>query len=453
MQLPNLKFTKILLFGTQSYNDLDFPSIDPAINNVAKLAILLKKPEILGIPARNIKSMINEPIDELINQLSRLKRDPDIETFIFYYVGHGHLFHHRGKYNWFLTAKDSFCDINDYNKVNKKALEYNDFKDYVENIGSFRIVILDACYSGHATQGNNFAIDDNLQSTFTITSSSHAEKSLFNPRDDYTYFTGELIKIIENGINRNIENITLNMLFNQLLANIREQNNIPLPRQKNNFITDFAIVKNLNFFNKGNSQKIDYFDTKSYSQKNKQNDLKKITEIIWFDKVKGYFTDPRDQRKYNVARVGNQIWMTENLAYKVQSGGWLSNKNSFGYLYNWETAMNSIPSGWHIPNNSEWEQVIKYLGGEKKAGKKLKSLIHWHNGNNGNNDSEFNAFPAGICNINGTINSAGLYGNWWSSSLLGKVSAWYFKLSYLDDIVRKDECFYSYGLSVRCIKD
>ena len=78
----------------------------------------------------------------MIKILKRLREDPNIDTFIFYYVGHGHVMWHNGKEHWFITVKDSIADANDFNNVKRHSLEYSDFKEYIENIGQKRIVFL-----------------------------------------------------------------------------------------------------------------------------------------------------------------------------------------------------------------------------------------------------------------------------------------------------------------------
>jgi uncharacterized protein (TIGR02145 family) len=60
--------------------------------------------------------------------------------------------------------------------------------------------------------------------------------------------------------------------------------------------------------------------------------------------------------------------MAENFAYKPDIGNYWayedmdSNIAIYGYLYDWETAMNIAPEGWHLPSRKEWMAVQKTLG-------------------------------------------------------------------------------------------
>ena len=82
------------------------------------------------------------------------------------------------------------------------------------------------------------------------------------------------------------------------------------------------------------------------------------------------FTDERDGKTYKLVKIGKQVWMAENLADKANKGCWAynqdtSNVSKYGYLYNYETAKNVCPDGYHLPTKSEFETLLKNYGGSK----------------------------------------------------------------------------------------
>lgn len=131
----------------------------------------------------------------------------------------------------------------------------------------------------------------------------------------------------------------------------------------------------------------------------------------------GTFTDARDDKIYKWIKIGNQIWMAENLAFLPESGSYAYANNednvaTYGRLYSWDAAMASCPAGWHLPTNNEWDILINYLaaneyGLEENAtwvAKALASTTGWetseYSGNPGyepelNNSSGFTAIPGG----------------------------------------------------------
>lgn len=164
------------------------------------------------------------------------------------------------------------------------------------------------------------------------------------------------------------------------------------------------------------------------------------------------FTDSRDGQEYKWIEIGDQIWMAENLNFDAGSGSW---EGTYGNLYDWETACNVCPDGWHLPYESEWSELSGYLGGNSIAGGKMKETgtTHWNSPNTGaTNSSGFSALPGGRFS-DGYFGYLGSLTGFWSSdeSYSGKV--WSRILDYSNS-----ELGYYYGsketgFSVRCLSD
>lgn len=135
-----------------------------------------------------------------------------------------------------------------------------------------------------------------------------------------------------------------------------------------------------------------------------------------------------DGNTYHTIRVGDQIWMQENLKVtKFPNGiglkqlnnqsnltdkslsGYYTNVDyaSFGYIYNGYAiieSQNICPTGWHVPTESEWNTLVNYLGGSSVAGGKLKESSDWYwaQPNIGaDNTSGFTALPNGYVGADG----------------------------------------------------
>ncbi|MFZ4377666.1 MAG: fibrobacter succinogenes major paralogous domain-containing protein, partial [Saprospiraceae bacterium] len=189
-----------------------------------------------------------------------------------------------------------------------------------------------------------------------------------------------------------------------------------------------------------------------------------------------------DGNCYDTVHIGSQIWMKENLkvtkyrdgspintgldnsawsstqtgAYSIYNNDNLNDKK-FGKLYNWY-AVNDVrglcPTGWHVPNDSDWSNLKEHLGGDTIAGKALKSLDGWIlTSFRGNNQSGFTGLPGGSRNENGIYENSGFGGYFWGSTEAGPNFAWTHGIYASTFLIGRFNNAKSNGRSVRCIED
>jgi uncharacterized protein (TIGR02145 family) len=193
--------------------------------------------------------------------------------------------------------------------------------------------------------------------------------------------------------------------------------------------------------------------------------MKPITTIAH---QKGTFNDKRDGKTYKTTKIGEQVWLAENLNYEMKSFFGLftignkcydnkpANCNKYGRLYNWKTAMKACPEGWHLPSRAEWEVLTKAIGGIEIAGKYLKSTSGWdyYEGKSGNGEDkyDFSALPSGFGKSNGDFGSGGSNGSWWSTTEYsdGHAGLWIVEYMEIANYLPYDKDFW---ISVRCLQD
>jgi uncharacterized protein (TIGR02145 family) len=78
--------------------------------------------------------------------------------------------------------------------------------------------------------------------------------------------------------------------------------------------------------------------------------------------------DKRDGNKYNIVGIGDQIWMAENLRYAGSGGHQITYHTLPGaddgqsdFLYNWESAKEACPAGWHLPTKTDFNTMFNYV--------------------------------------------------------------------------------------------
>jgi len=205
------------------------------------------------------------------------------------------------------------------------------------------------------------------------------------------------------------------------------------------------------------------------------------------------FIQDIDSHTYPVVRIGNQLWLGQNLSttrYRngdpipevqgesdwgtLNSGAWaryqhiLQRDFDYGKLYNWHAVNDPrgiCPDGWKVPSDDDWKTLERHLGmsaqeanssmrrGEgANVGGKLKSTSLWESPNTGaTNESGFNGGPGGRRLSSGLFDGVNRFGYWWTASEQNQAEAVYRSLFFREADVNR---FYSdkkQGFSVRCI--
>ena len=164
---------------------------------------------------------------------------------------------------------------------------------------------------------------------------------------------------------------------------------------------------------------------------------------------------------YKVVRIGDQVWMAENLRTGTGNDGTLITVRCdtsvdpdfyarYGGLYTWEDAKKACPDGWRLPSKSDFDELIAFAGNTKeKASANLRSLS-W---SQGTDRYGFEALPAGLWydDDEGFL-EFDVRANFWSSTEHANGQTAYLMTLSSDGVV-VGTLEKSIAASVRCIKD
>lgn len=151
-------------------------------------------------------------------------------------------------------------------------------------------------------------------------------------------------------------------------------------------------------------------------------------------------------------KIGNHVWMAENLNVDDGGKGIYHNPENNEYYYTWDAAMRVAKSilGWHLPTAIEWNEAALACGAIE---------VPYKDGSNPNyNDyddaqelkDKLDVKLAGY--YNGSFHSVGYDTYFWTSTECSSTSAYHRYFNTNTSMDSDDDSKY-YGSSVRLVKD
>ena len=211
-----------------------------------------------------------------------------------------------------------------------------------------------------------------------------------------------------------------------------------------------------------------------------------------------------DGKIYKTVKIGNQWWMAENLKETQYRNGdaipevtnnttWDSvgvgisigarcaynndennESHTYGYLYNWyavDDPRNIAPTGWHVPTDEEWKELVMALGmsqseadahggisGTNEGSKLAGRADLWYDGYLRKNvafaESGFSAIPGGYRHHGGNYFNIRSHAFFWSATEGGpRDGVWMRAVRYSNSGVYRQIYYMEDGFSMRLVRD
>ncbi|MFN8257403.1 MAG: fibrobacter succinogenes major paralogous domain-containing protein [Bacteroidales bacterium] len=194
-----------------------------------------------------------------------------------------------------------------------------------------------------------------------------------------------------------------------------------------------------------------------------------------------------DGNVYNTIKIGNQVWLQENLKsisfndgtpinyfgnnqilWETDTTGaytfYMDNKDQYkdplGGLYNWYVidksrngGKNICPPGWHVPSDEEWTNLMDIADGVGENLREVNSEYWPEVFDQSNNRSGFSALGSGYYSSEGFYDGIKRICIWWTSTDYQYNNAGVWQIFYDQYETYSTKSPKNNGYSIRCIKD
>ncbi|MGP3975086.1 caspase, EACC1-associated type [Streptomyces sp. 8N114] len=222
---PDPSRSRAVIIGAAEYDVLD--NLPTVKNNVNRLAELLRGPDGWALPSEHCVPLLDCSREDVFKAVSVAATAAE-DALLVYYAGHGLL---DGVDGLHLALRGS------HSEVLYSAVEYAPLRKMILNSrAQHRAVILDCCYSGsaagqHLNGSNGIADHAAIEGTYLMTATARTRLALAPKGEPYTAFTGELVRVLEDGIPEGPRLLDLDTIFRQVWRELKAKDR-PEPEQR-----------------------------------------------------------------------------------------------------------------------------------------------------------------------------------------------------------------------------
>ena len=448
-------------------SDYDNAQLRNSVNDANDIAIMLITK---GFNVSIRTNLNQDSFEESLRTFTESIRNGDI--VLFYYSGHG--MQVKGE-NYLIPVNEKIVAENE---IRHKSISLGFLLDKLYSSGSaVNIIVLDACrdnpFSGFRSSTKGFSSVNAPVGTIISYSTSPGSVARDGVGRNSPY-TESLLECID------IPNLQLETFFKEVRIKVLSKTEgQQKPWESSSLIGDFYFTSGKDVYSK-NQLPVSQQSKRENKPSNAFIESKPIED---FSSNSGIFIDSRDSHEYKWVKIGDQVWMAENLNIGHMIPGKQKQEDNisiekycyknieenceiYGGLYQWKEMIaytyhpqGICPKGWHVPSDKEWELLVNIVGGKKVAGSKLKEhgIEHWRMSTKAKRkfgyikDVGFNALPGGYrSSQTKKFGGIGTYGIYRTASKHSYV------FSYKEPKVSKPQTgvnFLKAGYSVRCVKD
>lgn len=226
--------TRAVLIGTSRFpRDPDnLPDLPGVVGDIEDLERLLCDPGVVGIPPRNVVRLLDQPTPTTVAEVLATSAQEADDLLLVYYAGHGLV--GSSSLELFLATGDSTYLHAEYNSLPFAAVR----RAVRDSPARKKIIVLDCCFSGRAldimgADPGLVTANLDLQGTFALASAPANMPSIAPKGARHTAFTGQLLRVLDDGIDNGKEVLTLEDIYDHMR---REMNRADLPEpQRVNF--------------------------------------------------------------------------------------------------------------------------------------------------------------------------------------------------------------------------
>ncbi|WNE98445.1 ABC transporter substrate-binding protein [Streptomyces luomodiensis] len=239
--LPDPAATRAVLIGTSRYAHLE--QIPAVANNLSALAAALCAPRSWGLAPEHC-TVIEDPTTAVeVLEAVRTAAEEATDTLLVYFAGHGLVEPRRGELFLGLTGSIPHRSYT--------GLPYGTLRDVVlDGRAARQVMLLDCCFSGRvlgfmSAAGAEAVISQvEIEGTYLLASVPDTSFALAPPGEPHTAFTGELLRLLREGVPGGPEFLDLDTVYAQVYAALRAKGR-PLPQKRDrNTAGGLALTRN-----------------------------------------------------------------------------------------------------------------------------------------------------------------------------------------------------------------